>query len=423
MRTIVICDFLRPNGAGLMAINQAKCLSSFSQTKILSLAAPGASVRDSLGNLDSSSYTFNEAFFDFPLSSRSTSRVLVDAFDWLLREIRDFGPDFLFLHNVGRFISHDQLAFLTRLWPTIFTMHDEWLYSDSHYQLNVDGEIEYSFEPHSERNPLIHDYLSLLNFPTQVDSFLAIAPSMWIRERLRQTWPSIRSIHLPNPIDLSEFKPVDRQVARERLGLSSSAQIVGFVGSPSNKRKNFRLVSRALASDQLKDVLIAVLAPGPGFRGFVASDFVVPGGQLDRKLPAPNAGTWQLGKIRSNVLITGDLPRREAKYFYNAVDLIVHPSFGENFPTVPLESNLCGVQCLASNVGGTSETVNSKEDLFDADVSPLGLRNLIHDRLGRTKIDTPATVQARAEGSHGLSFKAYTDSLRRIVEGNITEPL
>ncbi len=55
----------------------------------------------------------------------------------------------------------------------------------------------------------------------------------------------------------------------------------------------------------------------------------------------------------------------KTKNFYNILDLHILPSFNESFPNVICESLLCGVDCIATNVGASNEILPNKQWLLE----------------------------------------------------------
>jgi teichuronic acid biosynthesis glycosyltransferase TuaC len=148
--------------------------------------------------------------------------------------------------------------------------------------------------------------------------------------------PAERIIALRNGVDLSVFKPVERQVQRSRLGLDrftllAVGQLVAHKGQA--------LVIEALA--ELPDVQLLLAGTGPDREA------------LERLARA-------LGVV-DRVSFLGAVPHAQLRNYYGAADALVLASSREGWANVLLESMACGTPVIASKVWGTPEVVRSQE--------------------------------------------------------------
>jgi glycosyltransferase involved in cell wall biosynthesis len=168
-----------------------------------------------------------------------------------------------------------------------------------------------------------------------------------------------------NGVDPARFFPVDRQQARERLGLARKASIVVSVGALLPVKGHDRLLEAlAQARRELPDLLLYVIGEGD-FRG-----------ALERKRDA-------LG-LRGSAFFPGSCPNETLRDWYSAADVSCLASAREGWANVLLESLACGTPVVATRVGGTPEVMASPElgVLVEPDTASLaaGLR----EALGRT---------------------------------------
>ncbi len=141
---------------------------------------------------------------------------------------------------------------------------------------------------------------------------------------------------LRNGVDLKRFSPVDRNAARDRLGLTRTTLLsVGFLID----RKGHDLVMRALLDLPGVDLLIV----GDG-----------PQREVLRALPAT------LG-IADRVRFVGEVPQDQLRDYYAAADLLVLASSREGWANVLLESMACGTRVAATNVWGAPEAITAPE--------------------------------------------------------------
>ncbi len=141
---------------------------------------------------------------------------------------------------------------------------------------------------------------------------------------------------LRNGVDLDLFKPVDREAARRRLGLSGFTILsVGNLVA----LKGHELTIEALAS--LKDCTLLIAGGGP----------------LRETL---RARAMSLG-VGDRLRLLGEVPHTQLAELYSAADAFVLMSEREGWANVLLESMACGTPALATDVGGNAEIITRAE--------------------------------------------------------------
>lgn len=319
---------------------------------------------------------------------------------WLDAQLQEWAPDALYVHNCGRILGQLDLADLSRRYPVIHTMHDEWFISDAHYTFRSprDGSTIRTFEPGRSENVLEHRYDHLFDLPGRLGSFVAIAPSAWLADRARRVFPTIDVQHVENAVDSEFFRLQDRRQARDQLGLPHDRAIVLFVGSPTQERKGFALFERAMrvvSRDGLAPVrLIAGGSASAATEGFVHS---IRPGPITENLAIPAPSPLGAIGVAGDALVIAGLDRTLVPALYGAADVLVHPSVIDNLPTVPIEAALCGTRCLASDVGGTRETIADTSDLFPIDATTDTIGKRISDALSAAQKETVEDRQSRRD--------------------------
>lgn len=144
--------------------------------------------------------------------------------------------------------------------------------------------------------------------------------------------PEAKVVVLRNGVDLARFAPTDRQVTRNRLGITKSAWLsVGHLTE---------LKGHHLAIDALQivhDVKLLVIGEGPLASGL-------------RRQAA------QLG-VSERVKFLGHVDHDQLPAYYSAADALVLPSRSEGMPNVLLEAMACGTPVIATAVGGIPEII------------------------------------------------------------------
>lgn len=148
--------------------------------------------------------------------------------------------------------------------------------------------------------------------------------------------PEERIEVLRNGVDLTLFRPVERETARARLGFSRLTLLsVGHL----IPRKAHDLVIRALRS--LPEMDLIVIGDGP-----------------EREALSSLARDSEVG---DRVRFVGAVPQGELRTYYGAADALVLASSREGWANVLLESMACGTPVVASRAGGSPEVVSAPE--------------------------------------------------------------
>jgi D-inositol-3-phosphate glycosyltransferase len=164
--------------------------------------------------------------------------------------------------------------------------------------------------------------------------------------------PSLVSVVQPG-VDLERFAPfaggvdLGRALARQRLGLPLSGNIVAFVGRIQPLKAPDVLLAAAAALKRLDPAvardLTVVIVGGPSGTG------------LDRPTALVELAS-SLG-ISDSVRFLSPLTGDDLPALYRAADLVAVPSYNESFGLVALEAQACGTPVVAAAVGGLVTSV------------------------------------------------------------------
>ena len=412
---------MRPNGAGVMALLAAEILTGAGHEVVVLGGGMAADLEARLRelHLDAAGFTNNERSLEGSVTS-TDHRAFVRSFrGWLDQQLSKHDPDVLYVHNCGRILSQLDLVDLSRRLPVAHTMHDEWFFTDAHYTFRVDptSPLVRTFEPGRSRSVLEHRYEALFEVPSRVGAFTAIGPSKWLTDRARRVFPTLDIVHLRNAVDTSLFDLQDRTDARNRLGLPLDRPIVLFVGSPSQGRKGFARLEKAIQRlTKSTGVAPIRLIAGGAMSGVVGEVALGPGPIATHLESRPGAPVGSL-KIDGDAVIVSGLDRSLMPALYGAADVLVHPSAIDNLPTVPIEAGLCGTRCLASDVGGTEETIADTDDLFAGETSSADLGALIGKAIHAAGEETVADrEQRRSMQLERFGVDVHRNALLPILE-------
>ncbi len=147
--------------------------------------------------------------------------------------------------------------------------------------------------------------------------------------------------NIPNPIDTTIFKPLDKIYCRNKLNLPIEKKIILFASQKvTDKRKGMEYFIKAMellktsCPETKENIEIALL-------GGHSEDLI-------DKLPFK---VHNIGYISEASLIN---------IVYNAADTFVLPSLEDNLPNTIMESMACGIPCVGFNVGGIPEMIEHR---------------------------------------------------------------
>ena len=401
MRIGVVSDMIRPNGAGVMALLGAELLTRAGHEVVVLGGAMTVDLERQLAsaNYAAAGFTHDERALDGSVTPTDHQAFVRSFHRWFEDRLGEFSPDVLYVHNCGRLFTQLDLAELSRRVPVVHTMHDEWFFTDAHYRFRSPrtGATIRTFEPGRSESVLEHRYDHLFDLPERVGSFAAIGPSWWITARAQAMFPTLRVEHIPNAVDPTLFDLQDRASARATLGLPADEPIVLFVGNPTQERKNFAAVETAIRDiERHHDVTpIRFVVGGAGSVATGGASELLSDGPLRERIDAPTNNPVGAVGIGGPGIVVAGLDRSLMAAVYGAADVIVHPSIIDNLPTVPIEAGLCGTRCLASNVGGTAETIADRGDLFEDGLAADELGNRIYSAIEEARSETAADRAAR----------------------------
>ncbi len=267
---------------------------------------------------------------------------------WHLTELVPAIPDIIHCHNLhGGFFDLRALPWLSRQFPVVLTLHDAWLLSGHcAHSLGCDRWLTGCGQcPHLSVYPPIRRDATALNWRRKQEiysrsSVYVATPSQWLMERVQQSILAeavLESKVIPNGIDLSCFRPDDKESVRAFLGMPVDAKVL-LLPADALRSSNWKdsqttqLVLEALAEILHKDIL------------FIA---------LGDQRPVERIG-------RAKVVFVPYQREAEAvARYYQAADVYLHAAKADTFPNSILEALACGTPVVATGVGGISEQVKT----------------------------------------------------------------
>ena len=163
-------------------------------------------------------------------------------------------------------------------------------------------------------------------------------------ENLRKSVWRKKNVHvIPNGVNFSHFKQMDREDCRKKLNLPLDKKIVLFMGNTKDTRKNFSLLDNAFQQINSSDMLLCTPYP---------------------------------------------VSHKNVPLYLNACDVLVVPSFKEGSPNIVKEAMACNCPIVASSAGDIVDVISGTEGCyittFEVEDMVLNLRKAIQFK-GRTQ--------------------------------------
>jgi len=253
-------------------------------------------------------------------------------------------PDIVNLHWIGGgFVSVKEIARINC--PLVWTFHDFWAFTGGcHYPVaNCLKYITGCSNCPALSSDKIND-LSRKGWQQKYKywndiNLSVVAPSRWLAERAKESglMKKYPIYTIPNTIDTTVFKPINKQVARDILNIDLAKKVIAFgsVKPTEDDRKGFNLLRNSIKCmydrNELQDVELVI---------FGASKPIHP---IEFAFPSRF-----MGKITDDTMLA---------LIYSAADVMVVPSKQENLSNSIMESLACGTPVVAFDIGGNSDMI------------------------------------------------------------------
>jgi len=207
---------------------------------------------------------------------------------------------------------------------------------------------------------------------------------------------------IPCGINLDLFQPIDKEVARQRLG-TNGHKVVLFVGRIQRLKGLDRLFRAISYLKQDENVRLMV----------VGGDSRIPNEVEHLR------NVSQSMDIQNMVNFVGQVDQKELPYYYSAADVCVIPSYYESFCLVALESMACGTPLVATDVGGISGVVRQGENGYIvADNDPAYIADALSTLLsGQYAPDSVRDAVIKYDWSN--IAQAVTEEYQKVLNGRV----
>ncbi|MEM7591331.1 MAG: glycosyltransferase family 4 protein [Cyanobacteria bacterium P01_A01_bin.83] len=327
--------------------------------------------------------------------------------DSIAAKVDQLEPDIINLHWIcNNYLKIETLSKFNK--PIIWTLHDMWPFTGGcHYSQECDRYTESCGacpQLGSQRDWDISRWVWQRKAKAWQNLNLTIvAPSSWLGKCTRSSslFKNLRVAVIPNGLDTNIYRPINKKVARDLLGLPQDKQLILFLSlkATSDKRKGFHLLQPALqqlgqTSWQEKLELIIVGASTP------------------EKQPKLGFKSHYLGILRDDMTLA---------LAYSAADAFVAPSVQDNLPNTVVESISCATPCIAFKIGGMPDIVEHQQNGYLAEPYQIedlaqGIAWVLENKERYQKLSHRAREKAEQEFSLKILASSYSSLFTEILD-------
>jgi len=265
--------------------------------------------------------------------------------------------DIIYIHWVQYgFLGYADIKKIAKLnKPVIFIMHDMWsITGGCHYSFNCENYITgcktcpvFTAKPNSNLAAIgIEKKMALYS---RFSNLFFVSPSRWLYNCAKEALLTKDKpvFYIPNALDVSVYKPLDKNTAKHILNISSDESVIAFGAvSIDSKRKGWPYLQNAL--EMLKkdtgSEKVTILIFGSNYNREIAD-----------AIPFKTRFMGYLNDEYSTALA------------YNASDVFIVPSLADNQPTTVQESLSCGTAVVGFDIGGIPDMIRHKENGYLAE--------------------------------------------------------
>ncbi len=242
----------------------------------------------------------------------------------------------------------------------VWTLHDMWAFTGGcHYAGDCQNYESNCGNCKFLKNPGQNDLSSkILKRKQQVlanKNLQIVTCSNWLANKAKNSYllKNADVTAIPNPIDTSTFKPIDKITLRNQLQLPDNKKLILFgAANVMDERKGLRSLVEALKKLKEENIELAneseILLFGKSNEEFL------------KQLPL---------KVNNLGVIRGE---QNVAKVYAAADVFVLPSLEDNLPNTVMESLACGTPVVAFKIGGIPEMIAHKVNGYLSDYKYIG---------------------------------------------------
>lgn len=306
-----------------------------------------------VGNkLDMYIHYFENRIFDREgLSSRRATMALI-------RHIETLKPSIISLHNIhDHYLNYELLfRYLNKTdIKVVWTFHDCWAFTGHCFHFVTKDCMRWKTGCYD--CPLNHTYpntvldRSMKNYALKKELFSAnrnltiVACSDWIGNFVKESFLKDKRIEvIHNGCDLTVFRPQRVEDTRRKMFKIIAVSSVWYLNK--GERDIYKL--RTMLSEDEYEITMVGLTP-----------------EQVKSLPSGIRGIERTQNAH------------ELAQLYSDADVLINPTYEDNFPTVNIEALACGTPVITYRTGGSPEAVDSKTGFIIDPGDLLSLANII----------------------------------------------
>lgn len=313
--------------------------------------------------------------------------------------------DVINLHWIcAGFLSIEEIGEIAK--PVVWTLHDMWPFCGAEHLANDEANARWRKGYNKgNRDPMdrgldIDRWVWKRKQRAWQKPMHIVTPSRWLAECARSSalMSNWDVTVIPNALDIKIFKPIEKLLARDILGLPSRAKLVlfGAIQGTQLLHKGWDLLLPALAklSAQLPNTQAIIF------------------GQSEPKNP-PSLGMplhW-MGHLHDDVTLA---------LLYSAADVVAIPSRQENLPQIGTEALACGCPVVAFNATGLRDVVEHGvtgylAEPYSSDDLSKGIVWVLEDNERYARLSAKARERAVKLWSPEVVVPKYLDVYQRAI--------
>lgn len=329
----------------------------------------------------------------------------------LHRKINRSDADIVHLHWINdEMISIKEISKITK--PIVWTLHDMWFFCGAEHCDDLEYPGRYKEGYHKKNRPSKYGKIDIDRWVWErkksywkkgETEFNFVTPSTWLAQCLKESalFRGQQAEVIPNGLDTSLFKPIEKHIARNILNLPGEKKIIlfGAIGSTSNPLKGFKTLKNSI------EILSNKTGAESNFR------FLVFGNSHKHKAYINGIATQYLGTIHDNITLS---------LVYSAADVMIVPSFLEAFGQTASESMACGTPVAAFNATGLKDIVDHKKNgylakPYEAADLAKGIKWILEDRERLIELSNKARKKAQIEFNIEKVTAQYLNFYKEII--------
>ena len=324
--------------------------------------------------------------------------------DNINKKIQDINPDIIHLHWIAEgFIKIESIAKIKK--PIVWTLHDSWAFTGGcHIPFECKEYIKNCgccpTLNSNKKKDLSYKILQRKRKSWRDLDLTIVTPSSWLGKCAKKSslFYKTRVEVIPNGIDLSRFKPIDKNIARDIFCLPKDKKLIlfGAMSAINDQNKGFHLLKKALeklSSKENKNIELLIF-----------------GSSKPRDEENLGFKTHYLGQLNDEISLS---------IVYPAADVMIVPSIQENLPNTIMESIACGTPVVAFNIGGIHGMIEHQKNgylakQFNTGDLAYGINWVLEDDIRRKQLSQNAREKVVQEFDIVKVAKKYEDLYKDV---------